>query len=381
MEMPNTNKNIQDGSILELSTLKEILDKSYCISYLKDTKVFNDVIFTLQLSSYRNIFYNQLIYPPLIPGIIYPHYLLKDEIAVFQGLRPRDDAQEINFNMKSIKGFPDMFFHNCTTYPHCRYNSTKVFDITDPHQSNRMSVYSYYLKGNNKNITSIGAFQPLMIVQCKEGQTEKERNTGYCIFETAIFTDKDRLQLKEADTFTQFLLKGEKDLYSIDFQFEENVEKVYLDVIVFSGDVNVTMEDEVSKIIAFKYFLANKIFYTFTRSYMGDSRKVIEFRVQAQKNSFYMIQYQLVRTGDQSVNTNIIESGVNFVESIAVGENQANYKYVEIENHKIEGGAPFLASFYSKNCRFVISIETPNKSEYLDMIGNFGQVIIDKNHI
>ena len=380
MELPNTDKNILDGSILELSALNQMIDKSYCISYLKDTKIFNEVIFTLQISSYRNAFYNQLIYPPLIPGVIYPHYLLKDEIAVFQGLRPRTDAQEINFNMKSIKGFPDMFFHNCTTYPHCSYNNTKIFDITDPHQSNRMSVYSYYLKGNNKNITSIGTFQPLMIVQCKEGQTERERNYGYCIFETAIFTDKDRLQLKEADTFTQFLLKGEKDLYSIDFQFEENVEKVYLDVIVFSGDVNVTMEDEVSKIIAFKYFLANKIFYTFTKSYMGDSRKVIEFRVQAQKNSFYMIQYQLVRAGDESVNTNIIESGVNFVESIAVGENKANYKFVEIENHKIEGGAPFLASFYSKNCRFVISTETPNKSEYLDMIGNFGQMIIDKNN-
>ena len=379
-EAPNTEKTIQDGSILELSNLNQILYRSYCISYKKDTKIYNEVVFTLQLSSYRHIFYTQLIYPPLIPGVIYPHYLLKDEIAVYQGLRPRSDAQEINFNMKSIKGFPDMFFHNCTTYPHCRYNDTKVFDITDPHQSNRMSVYSYYLKGQNKNISSIGAFQPLMIVQCKEGQTEKEKNTGYCIFETAIFTDKDRLQLKEADTFTQFLLKGEKDLYSIDFQFEENVEKVYLDVIVFSGDVNVTMEDEVSKIIAFKYFLANKIFYTFTKSYMGDSRKVIEFRVQAQKNSFYMIQYQLVRSGDQSVNTNIIDSGVNFVESIAVGENQANYKYVEIENHKIEGGAPFLASFYSKNCRFVISTETPNKSQYLDMIGNFGQIIIDKNH-
>ena len=377
-EEPNTNKNIKDGSILELSNYDQIVDRSYCISYMEGVKSFNEVVFTLQLSSYSHAFYNQLIYPPLIPGVIYPHYLLKDEIAVYQGLRPRDDAQEINFNMKSIKGFPDMFFHNCTTYPHCKYDDKNVFEITDPHQSNRMSVYSYYLKG--QNVSSIGAFQPLMVVQCKEGQTEREKNLGYCIFETAIFTDKDRLQLKEADTFTQFLLKGEKDLYTIDFQFEENVEKVYIDVIVFSGDVNVTMEDEVSKIVAFKYFLANKIFYSITRSYMGDSRKVIDFRVQAQKNSFYMIQYQLVRAGDQSINTNIIDSGVNFVESIAVGENQANYKYVELENHKIEGGAPFLASFYSKNCRFVISTESPNKREYLNMIGNFGQIIIDSKH-
>ena len=377
-ENPDSSKNITDGSILEFIKLADLSNYQYCIGYMQGTTTFNEAVFTLQLSSYSNIFYSQLIYPPLIPGVVYPHYLLKNEIAVFRGIRPISGAQEINFNMKSVKGFPDMYFHNCSTYPHCSYNTSKMVDITDPHQSNRMSVYSFYLKEHN--VSSLGTFQPLMIVQCKEGQTEKENNTGYCIFETAIFTDKDRLQLKEADTFTQFLLKGEKDLYTIDFQFEENVEKVYLDVIVFSGDVNVTMEDEVSKIIAFKYFLSNKIFYTFTKSYMGDSRKVIDFRVQAQKNSFYMIQYQLVRTGDDSVNTNIIESGINFVESIAVGENLANYKYVVLENHRIEGGAPFLASFYSKNCRFVISTETPNSVEYLDMIGNFGQMIIDKDH-
>ena len=379
MDVPSSERNITEGSILELGYLKDFNDKKYCISYLPNTQKFNVAVFSLQLSSYKNAFYNQIIYPPLVPGIIYPHYLLKDEVAIFQGFRPRSDAQEINFNMKSIKGFPDMFFHNCSTYPHCKYNESNIYDLADPHQSNRMSVYSFYLKG--RKISSLDTFQPLMIVKCKEGITDKEKNAGYCYFETSIFTDKDRIQLKEADTFTQFLLKGEKDLYTIDFTFEEKVEKIYLDIIVFSGDVNPIMDNEISQIIAFKYFLANKIFYTFTKNFMSEEdKKIFEFSIHAQKNAFYMIQYQIVREGDQSKNTNIIESGINYVESIAVGENEANYKYVVMENQKIEGGAPFLASFYSKNCRFVISTETSTKSEYLDMIGNFGQMVIDTSN-
>jgi hypothetical protein len=40
-EAPNTEKTIQDGSILELSNLNQILYRSYCISYKKDTKIYN----------------------------------------------------------------------------------------------------------------------------------------------------------------------------------------------------------------------------------------------------------------------------------------------------------------------------------------------------
>ena len=44
--MPNMDKTIQDGSILELSNLNQIIDRSYCISYKKDTKNYNEVVFT-----------------------------------------------------------------------------------------------------------------------------------------------------------------------------------------------------------------------------------------------------------------------------------------------------------------------------------------------
>ena len=373
-----TEKKINDGIIIEAIYSEDYKSqKQYCVSFMKED-YSKDIVFSLQLSSNKHMKYNQLIYPPQLPGIIYPHLLQKNETAVFQGMKPTEGASEINYNMKSIMGFPDMLFEKCNTFPECYYNDSKLDVIIDPHHSNRMSVYSFYLK-DEKPITPISSFQPLMIVKCKEGQTEKDKKSSFCIFETAIFTNKDRLHIKEAETFSQFLLKGEKDLYTIDFSTEENIEKVYLDLIVFSGDVRFKMDDSNSEQMAHKYFLSNKIFYSISTKYF--TTKNIDFSVIAEKNSFYIIQFQYVKAGDESKITNIIESGTNFIESIAIGENKEDSKIIELQNFKIDVGTPFLASFYSKNCKFIVSLENdPHNITFLDMYGYFGQIIIDETH-
>ena len=196
-----SDKNITDGNIIEVINFKNyISSKLYCIALADDEKN-SDVAFSIQLFSNKHIIYNQFIYSPQYPGLIYPHFLLKDEIALFQGMKPKKGATEINFNMKAIFGFPDMLFDNCTTYPNCTYDDNKLRDVIDPHHSNRMSVFSFYLK-DEKEITPISAFQPLMIVKCREGLKIYTKSSGYCIFETTIFTNKDRLILKETETFS-----------------------------------------------------------------------------------------------------------------------------------------------------------------------------------
>ena len=50
-------------------------------------------------------------------------------MAVFRGMKPRQGATEINFNMKALMGFPDMLFDNCTTYPNCSYNDQRLYTI------------------------------------------------------------------------------------------------------------------------------------------------------------------------------------------------------------------------------------------------------------
>ena len=376
-----SDKNITDGNIIEGIYYEDYINetKLYCAGFVDDDQNQN-VVFSLQLSSNNHKAYSQIIYPPQYPGVIYPHFLLKDEIAVFQGMKPRDGATEINFNMKALVGFPDMLYDSCQTYPDCFYDDEKLNDVVDPHHSNRMSVYSFYLK-DEKEITPISAFQPLMIVKCREGTKHKERTNEYCIFETAIFTNKDRLILKETETFTQLLLKKESDLYRIEFEQETGVKKIYLDLIVFSGDVRFKIDDSYVEQKANKYFLANKIFYSITIDAKINSK--IDFSVIAEKNSFYVISYQLVKDGEE--NLNIRESGVNFVESIAIDDDYIDQqkpltKIVYLQNTRSDVGCPFLASFYSKNCAFYITrYDDPDHQVLIDRFGDFAQVIIDEN--
>ena len=371
-----SEKNITESSIIEGIYSEDYKsEKVYCVSFLESDKK-DHAIFSLQLSSNKHNFYSQFVYPPQYPGVIYPHFLLKNEMAVFRGMKPRQGATEINFNMKALMGFPDMLYENCTTYPNCSYNDDKLPTIHDPHHSNRMSVYSFYLK-EAKEITPISQFQPIMIVKCREGPKYKNRTSEYCIFETTIFSNKDRLKLREVESISQFLLTNESDLYSIDFEGEDGVQKVYLDLIVFSGDVKFKIDEQDVINAAHKYFLANKIFYCIHTDKLNGKKK-INFSVVAQKNSFYIVSYQLVKAGEN--NLNIRESGTNFVESIAVGENKDNYKLIYLQNFRSDVGTPFLASFYSKNCKFIITrLDDPNKPELLEKFGHFAQIIINEN--
>ena len=291
-------------------------------------------------------------------------------------MKPRQGATEINFNMKALMGFPDMLYDNCTTYPNCTYTDERLYTITDPHHSNRMSVFSFYLK-DAKEITPISQFQPIMIVKCREGPKYKNKTSEYCIFETSIFTNKDRVKLKEVESMSQFLLKNESDLYTVDFEDEEGVNKIYLDLLVFSGDVKFKIDDSGIENAAHKYFLANKIFYSIHTDKLNGKKK-INFSVVAQKNSFYIVSYQLVKAGEN--NLNIRESGTNFVESIAIGEEEAFHKLIYLQNFRSDVGTPFLASFNSKNCRFAITrLDDPNKPELLDRYGYFSQVVINES--
>jgi len=185
-----------------------------------------------------------------------------------------------------------------------------------------------------------------------------------------------RLILKENETFSKLLLKKESDLYTVDFESENDVKKVQLDLTVFSGDVKFKLDDNILEKKAHKYFLANKIFYSIDPEDLN-GRKKIEFKVIAEKNSFYIISYQLLKTGKE--NLNIRESGVNFVESISIGDYEKDYKIIYLQSIRNNVGTPFLASFYSKNYKFLITrIDDPNNPQYLDVYGDFAQVIIKK---
>ena len=357
--------NITSGIIQDLIYPFGLEKTQFCIAH-SNTDSLEDIIFSIQLTSPELYKYNQFIFPPHLPGVIYTHYLVEGEIAVFQGGEPNNEAREINFNMKARKGFPNMYFDRCLDYPNCEYNKDSDF-YKKPYHANRMTVYSFYLNDEDE-YTTISPFQPVMVVHCVGG--EKEENSRFCQFETSIFTDKDRLHLVENQTFSQYLLKGEKDLYSIIVPPKQNIKKVNLDITVFSGDVDF---ENISNMQAEKFFLSNKIIYSVE---VGISDTLIDFNVKAQNNSFYLIVFQYVY--EEEVKEMFIESGINSIQTIEVD----SYKYFNFKNLGFVISTSYLVSFFSQNCDFAISrtILDDKGNEQLDEIpvyDSYSQIIID----
>ena len=70
------------------------------------------------------------------------------------------------------------------------------------------------------------------------------------------------MHIISGETLSQYLLKNEEDLYTINIENEFDLQKVYLDLIVFSGDVDLIIENDDYEVDSHKYYISNKIFYS-----------------------------------------------------------------------------------------------------------------------
>jgi hypothetical protein len=81
-------KTIIDCEIIEGIDYDDYLSSKLYFVALADNEKNSNVVLSLQSTSNKNIIYKQIIYPPQYPGVIYPHFLLKNEKALFQGMKP-----------------------------------------------------------------------------------------------------------------------------------------------------------------------------------------------------------------------------------------------------------------------------------------------------
>ena len=117
--------DINDGLIFEHVAIDQ-KSRSFCITYRKNDNKNKNIIFSLQFTSaaYKN--YDQYIIPPQLPGVIYSHFLPKGAIGVYRGMKVKEGWKEINYNMKSLKGYPDMYFNRAIDFPAGQYKYTDL---------------------------------------------------------------------------------------------------------------------------------------------------------------------------------------------------------------------------------------------------------------
>ena len=371
-----TNGIISEINILGNNPLGSISEGQYCLSDL-DKSNTELIIFSIQMTTNKDI---SIVHPPMINGEIRRHVLFEGEIAAFYGLKQNETAKEVNLNLKALQGFPEMYFDECRSFHNCQYNNESLIDKKKLYPSNRMTVYSFYIDKESeeyKSYNPITSFQPIMIVYCAQGgKIEEYGESFFCEFETSYFTNEDEIYIYEGSTFSQYLLNDESDKYKIDFKNEPDMDKIYLDILVFSGDIDVRVNPQYEQRFN-KYYISSKIYYSIHVSPFSTS---VQFEVFAQKRSFYMVQYQLVKTNDASSFLNTIESGINFISSIRLGESENEKKYFDIMNYKAAFKVPYLITFYSQNAKFYSYRKLSNGTDQvISMIENTGQLIIEGN--
>ena len=364
--------NINNGIINDLNNVYNFFANGNQGLYCFDNKEQQLMVLDIQIINKRKIL------TPLIPGEIRRNILEKGEIAIFYAIKPNIYANKVNLISKAIKGFPEMYFVNCGTFPNCFYKKEDLGELINPYPVNMMNEYSFNKTGYQEFFdfpNSIPLFQPLMIIYCREGvKIDSSNKNQFCEFDTSYFTNLDTINLYKESTFSQYLVHGDESKFSINLK-SENVPFLYLDLIVFSGDANLNIISFTGEIN--KYYLANKIFFTFKLGYCDNLR----FNVVALTNCLYTLQYQYIQNlNDYYLTT--IESGFNYISFIAMDEKPLIVKQIDLMNFNYDYNMPYLATFYSPNCKFDLYWLNDSGEEANIIKDNYiAQKIIENNDI
>ena len=138
-----------------------------------------------------------------------------------------------------------------------------------------------------------------MLVKCEDLEDLKDNNqVNYCQFYTSIYGNLDRIFLNEGQTFSQYILKGQKYQYYTNFSKEQNVKEIHLELLNINGEIDLVLNDDANNCINYnKYILSNQIFY---RIYLNNNKylKRLTANIYAKINSYYVIEYKLIRASD-----------------------------------------------------------------------------------
>ena len=359
------------------------LRKYICVRFPDSNNYINEnLVYSLQLTQPTEKVGLLNIYGPQLKGNIYPRIIPKGSSVFFTGanLNSNKNMNELLYNMIALEGLPIMYIYKCQNYPKCDFDFDDD-DVIKINEINRMSTW--HTTFFNNSITPIDAEQYIMIVKCEDLENSA---TDVCQFQTSIYENEDEIYLIDRQPFSQYITQEEKSKYIIDLTLEKSSTKVHVDIFVLSGDVNFKLKDENNKdIVSHKYYLANKIFHSINLEENRGINKII-VDIEAIINSFYIIEYKLVR-GTESELTNDMYTGINYLIPILPSKD-ANTKRIDIYNIKLLKDDLSFISFYSLNCDFKISRIVNGEEEPIstfvkysqDIIQNTeGEEVIDKN--
>jgi len=378
MYMEETEQEIHDGKLSYfIQTNGKARSVCFEFSYEDAIKTQN-VAYSIQIMEPTTLEDVYNFYPPQIIGEFYRRMLPKGKIAVFQGAKIESSAKRYSYNLYNRKGIAEMYITTCNNYPDCRYEVDTLASLDKVKNTNKMSVWDTTVEKSGA-YEALDSKKPVMIVHCLDGDNEDK---GYCEFDTSIFTQGQTITLLEDEKLSKFVLKGETGTFKIDLKGGIQIQRITVDIMVFSGDVSFNVKESADSLKAgklgedidlnyFKYYLANKVFFHFNFAQLQLYDLEIEFK--ADLNSFFTIQY-----GMHSYNLNqlqeVVPSGENYLVQIDPNTNDKT-KTIFLSNYRYKSEQPFVANFFALNCDFAV-FRGETEIPFFD---GYAQETLDKN--
>ena len=356
MYMDETEKEITDG-LYNYLIENEGKMRYVCFEFSYEDWVENKeyVAYSLSVIEPTRLenFYD--FYPPQILNQIYPRIIPKGSIAVYHAGETAQSDKRLSFNIYNRKGVAELYVQECRNFPNCTYE-VKDLDIKNKVKNlNKMSIME---KTITKDYSALEKEKFVMIVYCKDDDNE---NKGYCEIESSILAPRKEITLIENEDFSKYVLKNDQGSFKLDFKNAVKIQRVSIDIMIFSGDVTFNVNslksndgkltDEPIDLNHYKYYLSNKVYF----HYIFDQVELTEMTInyKAELNSFFSIKYDidysnLVQTQEE------IRSGKSYLVEIDPTSSDKT-KYLFLENSRYKKEKPFLANFFALNCDFRVT--------------------------
>ena len=342
-----------------------------------------EIVFTYQLEELEEKEFLQK--EPQLKGTLYPKTIKVNSKVAF--ISHKDGTfNKLSLNLNSLRGFPKMYVYKCDTYPLCGFEKEKLTQAIRPRNINRFSSYNVK-KEEGYDDSPISKKQTLFVVECV--QAEKEYREQYpfmdtlCDFNTLISEEKTAIKLKEENFFNQYALLNEVHNYKIELGKETGIEKVFIDIMTYVGDVEINMNEITSnEIQADQYDSVNKIFISVKTN--GRLIEDLNFSVKGLNNTYYTILVTFARNknDEDSFITNILQSGMSYLVTVdyeKYSSTSGANKIIKFRNERMIDGIPFLTNFYSLNCEISISFNKENEQTPIHEFEHFFHDIISSS--
>ena len=314
---------------------------AYSISILEPTKMDN--------------LYNY--YPPQIISEVYRRMIPKGSYAVYSGAKISKGDKRISFNMYNRKGAAELFITRCSSYPYCIYTNDEIEEMKSVKRISRMAIWE---KVFNEDVEALSSDKYVIVAFCRDDDNE---NKGYCEVDTTVANTEKRITVVPHEEFYKYVEKGEKGSFRLDFKGGDKIQRLTIDIMIYSGDVNFNIPGfennkltdnkfkEDIEITHYKYYLSNKIHYIFNFAQLA--YECVDVEYSANLNSFFSIKYEintrnLVQTEEELVSS---ESYLVQIDPTT----QQKYKTVFLPNYRTKLKQPFLANFFALNCEFQVT--------------------------